>query len=369
MLITQEVSVRHDRGSYSVRIGSGALCSEVLGPTVSNRRVFVVSSERIRSLHGEQLERALGEAGRFEWLIVPDGEAAKNVTTAEFLWNRLLDRGGKRDSLVVAFGGGSVGDLAGFVAATFLRGIDFVQVPTTLLAQVDASVGGKVAVDLAGGKNTVGAFHQPRLVIADVDLLSTLESRDLASGLAESIKMAAILDLEMLARIENSLSAMLARDTKALAEVVADSVRVKAQIVEDDPFEGDRRRLLNFGHTLGHAIEVSLAYQDLRHGEAVAWGMLFAIRLSRLRGLSSAEAQRLERTVRRLQLPALPELNCDVLLDACSRDKKAKEGSLSWVLCSTLGVGTIVEDLGNAEIRGALVAFLSESPSTGRVGL
>ncbi len=354
----ETITVAHDRGEYQVTVGSGLLESEPLAAALRGRRVFVVSSEPIRSLHGRRLHHVLSQANSVEWMMVPDGEAAKNLDTASQLWNRMLKLGGKRDSVVLAFGGGSVGDLAGFVAATFLRGIDFVQVPTTLLAQVDASVGGKVAVDLPLGKNTVGAFHQPQLVVADVDLLTTLSQRDLVSGLVESFKMGVILDASLAGAIETRLAELLKADPNALIQVVAHSIRTKAAVVERDAFESGERMLLNFGHTLGHAIEVCLEYGGLRHGEAVAHGILFAVELSRLRGLSEGDAARIERGVKALPLPPLPSLDVDALLDACSRDKKATEGSLTWVLCPGIGRGLTVNDFSHAEIRSALERFL-----------
>ena len=353
------IQISHDRGQYSVAVGSGLLTSDLLADAVRGRRVFVVTSEPIKQLHGHRLETGLAEALEVEWLMVPDGEEAKSIEIASELWNGMLELSGKRDSLVVAFGGGSVGDLAGFVAASFLRGVDFVQIPTTLLAQVDASVGGKVAVDLPLGKNTVGAFHQPQLVIADVDLLVTLDERDVVSGLVESLKMGVILDEGLVQLIERQLPALLSAEPGALARVVARSVRTKANVVERDPFESGERKLLNFGHTLGHAIEVCLAYGGLRHGEAVAYGIQFATRLSKIRGLSELDAARIERAVAALPLPPLPKLDPSELLEACSRDKKATESSLSWVLCAAMGQGTVDDDFGGPEVRRELEHFLS----------
>ena len=246
---------------------------------------------------------------------------------------------------MLALGGGSLCDLGGFVAACFLRGIEVAQVPSTLLAQVDASVGGKTAIDLPEGKNTVGAFHQPALVIADTELLATLERAELAAGLVEVIKMAALLDVELLARVERDLDRLLAGDAEALAPVVVGAVAAKIRVVEEDPLEVDRRRLLNFGHTLGHALEAALGYTGLRHGEAVAHGMRFALRLARRRGLEREAADRLERVLSRLRLPPLPAVQAGPLLDAMRRDKKARESGLVWVLPSALGRGEMVSDV------------------------
>jgi len=225
----------------------------------------------------------VGAAARWEVLEVADGEAAKTVESAAGLWNRMLAAEGKRDSRVVAFGGGSAGDLAGFAAGCFLRGLEFVQIPTTLLAQVDAAIGGKTGVDLPGGKNTVGLFHHPALVVCDTAILPTLPRGELRSGLVEVIKMAALLDLELLALVEEHLDLLLAGDAAALGPVVAGAAAAKIGVVECDPTEQGDRRLLNFGHTLGHALE---SVRGLRHGEAVALGMVLEAGITKEMGLT-----------------------------------------------------------------------------------
>ncbi len=299
-------------------------------------------------------------AARWRWLTVASGEAAKEMATAEGLWQRLLAAGGKRDSRILALGGGSVGDLAGFVAGCFLRGVEYAQLPTTLLAQVDAAVGGKTAVNLPGAKNSVGLFHHPALVVADTGCLSTLPRRELRSGLAEVIKMAALLDTRLLGQVERRWDRLVAADPEALAPVVAAAVRAKATVVVADPTEAGERRLLNFGHTLGHAIETVSGYRRLRHGEAVAYGMLFALRLARARGLPARDADRLRAVIRRLDLPPLPKLARAGLLAAMARDKKTREAGLAWVLPESLGRGRIVSDVGAAELRRQLSAFLAD---------
>ena len=363
----KRVTVQHDRGSYPVLVGPGSLDRNELRDVVEGRRVFVVTSSKLRELHGHRLESPLAGAASWEWILVPDGEVAKRLSVAEEAWERMLAAGGKRDSLVIGFGGGSVGDLAGFLAAGFLRGVDFVQIPTTLLAQVDASVGGKVGVDLRGGNNTVGAFHQPQLVVADVDVLSTLPRRDLVSGLVESLKKGAVLDRALFERVEELLDELLEAEVQALTEVVERSVAVKARVVEEDPFEAGVRKMLNFGHTLGHAMETVLGYEDLRHGEAVAYGIDFALDLSEARGLDGQTAARVRALVRRLGLPLLPRLDVDDLLAACARDKKARESGLTWVLCTDLGAGALDGGFEPEELRSAVVAFLDRHRAqTGR---
>jgi 3-dehydroquinate synthase len=232
-------------------------------------------------------------------------------------------------------------------------------VPSTLLAQVDASVGGKTAIDLPQGKNSVGAFHQPALVVADTELLATLDRREIAAGLVEVIKMAALLDVGLLSRVERDLERLLDADAEALAPLVTAAVAAKIRIVEEDPYEADRRRLLNFGHTLGHALEAALGYTGLRHGEAVAHGMRFALRLARRRGLDRGDAARLETVLGRLGLPPLPAVAPGALLDAMRRDKKARESGLVWVLPSALGRGEMVSGIAWSEVETELREFLA----------
>ena len=264
--------LRHPSGSTPVLVGEDALASAhgQLAGWLSGRTVFLVSTPRVLGLHGSRLEPLRREAGRWVVLEVEEGEPAKTVSSAERLWDAMLEAVGKRDSRVIAFGGGSVGDLAGFAAGCFLRGISFTQIPTTLLAQVDAAIGGKTGVDLPGGKNTVGLFHHPAFVVCDTAVLPTLPREELRSGLVEVVKMAALLDPDLLERVEERLDALLAGDPAELGPVVAAAAAAKIGVVERDPTEQGDRRLLNFGHTLGHAIESACGYTGLRHGEAVA---------------------------------------------------------------------------------------------------
>ena len=327
---------------------------------IQGRTVFLISSAPILALHGERLDALRGAAARWVVLEVEDGEAAKTVGSAERLWNAMLAAGGKRDSRVLAFGGGSVGDLAGFVAGCFLRGLEFVQVPTTLLAQVDAAIGGKTGVDLPGGKNTVGLFHHPAMTVCDTALLPTLPRGELRSGLVEVIKMAALLDPELLARVEEDLDALLAGDPAVLGPVVAGAAAAKIGVVERDPDERGERRLLNFGHTLGHAIESSCAYAGLRHGEAVAYGILFALRLAERRGLGRDFSGRLRALLVRLDLPPLPPLDPAELVAIMARDKKAREGGLVWVLPARLGEGTMTSGVPWEEVSAELAELLRD---------
>ena len=327
------------------------------------RTLFVVSSPQILGLHAARLEPLRALAERTVFLSVPDGEKAKSLAYADELWQSMLEAGGKRDSRLVAFGGGSVGDLGGFVAACFLRGIEFAQVPTTLLAQVDASIGGKTAVDMPQGKNFVGAFHQPRFVLTDTSLLSTLPGGELRAGLVEAVKKAALLDGALLARMEKDLEALLRGDGEVLAPVVAGAVRLKLDVVARDETEAGLRKVLNFGHTLAHAVEQQLGYRGLRHGEAVAYGILFAVRLAELRGLLQDDlGERLRRLFGRFELPPLPvdDLSMDGMLAAMAKDKKAGRSGLTWVLPSGLESYVFDSDVGTAQVESLLQRFLAQ---------
>ncbi len=356
------LALRHAAGTTPIVIGPGALAAAHadLSAWLAGRTVFVVSSPRVLSLHGAVLGPVLGAAARVETFEVPEGETAKSVEVLAELWRRMLAAGGKRDSRVVALGGGSVSDLAGFAAATFLRGIEFAAVPTTLLAQVDAAIGGKTGIDLPGAKNSVGAFRMPAAVVADTVLLGTLPRAELRAGLAEAIKVAFVLDPGLFALLEDQLEILLEGDPMALAPVVAAAAGAKVAVVERDPFEAGERRVLNFGHTLGHALETVALDRggDLAHGDAVAWGMLFALRLAERRGLPGADADRLRALVARLGPPPLAAYDPDELLAVLARDKKALESGIRWVFPTCLGAWRTFEDVAAAEVREELATFL-----------
>ena len=360
-MIRQTLSLRHPSGSTPVLVGEDALVSsrDQLAGWLSGRTVFVVSTPRVLGLHGARLEPLRQAAGRWTVLEVEEGEPAKTVSSAERLWNAMLEAGGKRDSRMIAFGGGSVGDLTGFAAGCFLRGIEFVQVPTTLLAQVDAAIGGKTGVDLPGGKNTVGLFHHPAFVVCDTSVLPTLPREELRSGLVEVVKMAALLDLDLLDRVEERLEALLSGNPAELGPVVAGAAAAKIGVVERDPTEQGDRRLLNFGHTLGHAIESACGYSGLRHGEAVGHGILFALRLAVREGLDPAFARRLSDLLGRFGLPPLPPLDPQELISLMARDKKARESGLTWVLPAAPGLGRMADGIGMDVVAEELRGFLS----------
>ncbi len=366
----REQKLDHPEGRTELVSGVEAIsfAEERFGDWLSGRTLFILSSDRVRGLHGHELTGLRRMARRTIELEVPDGEEAKTIEIAGGLWEQMLAAGGKRSSRLITFGGGTVGDLGGFVAGCFLRGIDWAQIPTTLLAQVDAAIGGKTAVDLPGGKNTVGLFHHPAWVLSDTSVLRTLPGGELRSGLVEVIKMALLLDPPLLDAVEGSLEKILAGDAEALAPIVAAAAAAKIAVVEADPSEGDLRRILNFGHTLGHAIEGVLKYELLRHGEAVAYGMLFAERLARRRGLVKKEfGERLRALLGRLNLPPLkdPRLLPDSLMDFMGRDKKATEAGIVWILPKstggkTFGAWEMVPAIPQREILKELQSFLEE---------
>jgi 3-dehydroquinate synthase len=288
---------------------------------------------------------------------VPSGEKSKCVAEAERLWKKLAELGADRTTLVVALGGGVVGDLAGFVAASYARGVAFLQVPTTLLAQVDSSVGGKVGVNLPGAKNMVGAFWQPVGVLIDTQTLETLPEREYVSGLAEVVKYGVILDAEFFARLERDAAALVAKEHGVLLDVIARCCRLKADIVEaDEREETGRRSVLNYGHTFAHAVEAVAGYGELLHGEAVSIGMMCAARLAERLGRVDIEfVARQERLLAALKLPVeLPALDDNALLEAMTHDKKVADGRLKFVLPTRLGEVELVDGIDLADVRAAL---------------
>ena len=361
-MTVSRLSLRHPLGTTPVLVGDGALetfVQEISG-WLADRTVFVVTTPRIWNLHGaavDPLLSAASDGARFE---VPEGEAAKSVATAERLWGEMLAAEGKRDSRIISFGGGSVGDLAGYAAGCFLRGISFLQIPTTLLAQVDASIGGKTGINLPEAKNSVGLFYHPWATVADTRFLSTLPAAELRSGLLEVVKIAVVLDKDLFEDLEGGLDDFLAGDPSRLAPIVARAAQAKIAVVEKDPNEHDLRRLLNFGHTLGHALEARLDYEALRHGEAVAYGMLFALRLAARRGLHLDALDRISRLILRFDLPALPEMDSKELVLLMRRDKKAREAGLIWVLPTRIGSAQPMSGVDEDEVSRELEIFLND---------
>ena len=353
--------------AYDVRIGGGLMAEAGahIRPLLKRGRVAVVSDATVWALHGEALTSALARADIVASpVIVPAGEGSKSFEMLARVSDDLLALELDRGDLIVAFGGGVVGDLAGFAAAIYKRGIDFVQVPTTLLAQVDSSVGGKTAIDTPRGKNLIGAFHQPRLVLADLDVLATLPARELACGYAEIIKYGLLGDFSFFEWLETNVHAVLDRDVDALVRAVGRSVEMKAEIVAEDEKEAGRRALLNLGHTFGHAIEAEMGFGDaLKHGEAVGVGMAQAFRFSAKLGLCpTQDAVRAQAAIKAAGLPTTladvrPEpFAADALIAHCGQDKKAEGGKLTFVLARGIGDAFVAKDVD----RAALKAFLIE---------
>ncbi len=319
-------------------------------------RVFVVTSPTVYHHWGGVLEVSLQQARvPYQVLQMNDGEPAKRLQTVEQLAEQMVDARADRKSLVVALGGGVVGDSAGFLAAIFMRGVPVVQIPTTYLAQVDASIGGKTGVNLRGGKNLVGAFHQPRLVLVDPEVLDTLEEREYAAGLFEALKCGVIRDRKLFDFMDRKRERILARDRKAVERTIIASIRVKAAVVAADEKESDLRRILNFGHTVGHALEAATSYSYFLHGEAVAWGMIAAAFIAcEIRACSPDTAERIQRAVK--SYATLPPVLCstDDVLERLAVDKKTVGGATHFVLPERIGRTRISADVPEEVIRRAV---------------
>jgi shikimate kinase/3-dehydroquinate synthase len=317
--------------------------------------VYVITDSKVFDLHGGQVQGSLEDAGiESHCFTVPAGEASKSLATAGDIYNWLAERRCERGHAIIALGGGMVGDLAGFVAATFLRGVAVIQVPTSLAAMVDASIGGKTAVNLPAGKNLVGAFYQPRMVLADLNALRTLPPRELASGWAEAIKHGLILDASLFQLFEERADSLLKLEPEVTAEVVRRSMAIKARVVEEDERETTgRRTLLNYGHTIGHGLEAATQYTELLHGEAVAAGMVAAAEIGHKMGLLSREAvERHTEILERFGLPtSCPGVNPQSVLRAMELDKKASSRVISWVLLEDIGRATIRSDVADELVQ------------------
>jgi 3-dehydroquinate synthase len=354
------VAVNLGAHSYSIVVEPGALATvgERLRGLGVGRRTALVTDAGIMRLHGATVAGALERAGFTVTVIeVAEGEAAKTLAVAEHCWDRLLAAGLDRTSTVLGLGGGAVGDLAGFVAATYMRGMNFVTLPTTVLAQVDASIGGKTAIDHPKAKNLIGAFHQPRLVVVDPAVARTLPDRDFRSGLAEIVKHGIVLERAYFDEVERDAARLLARDLDVLDRIIGGSCRLKAAVIERDPEEkSDLRYALNYGHTIGHALEVVTGYERWTHGEAVSLGIAAEARLGRrLKLTDDATVARQERLLSGLGLPIhAGQIDVEAVLTAMAHDKKARDGRVPFVLAPRLGDFRVVYDVPPTEIRAAL---------------
>ena len=364
--MVQTVHVALAERSYDITIADGSLsrAGEIARAALGDktRRLAIISNPKVHALYGKTVERGLKQAG-FATLthLIGDGERAKSLRTAERAWGFLIANRFERSDGVIALGGGVVGDLAGFVAATFLRGVNYVQIPTTLLAQIDSSVGGKTAVNHKLGKNLIGAFHQPRAVIIDPGVLRGLPARELRAGLYEAVKYGVIRDSELFSLIEDNLDGINALDPAPLSRVIARSCEIKAEVVAADERESGLRRILNFGHTVGHALEAVTAYRRLKHGEAVGYGMKCASTIAEKVGIiPRAEAEAIRFGVDKLgSLPPLDDLKTQDVIDAMSHDKKVAQGKLPLILPTRVGSVIVRDDIAPTVIRGAVRELLS----------
>lgn len=356
----QTLNVALGDRAYPIHIGRGLLDrAELILPHLKTKRVAIVTNDVVGPLYLERLRATLEAAGvRVSAVVLPDGEANKDWQTLNLIFDTLLSERCERSTTLVALGGGVVGDMGGFAAACYQRGMPFIQIPTTLLAQVDSSVGGKTAINHPQGKNMIGAFYQPRLVLADIDTLATLPDRELSAGLAEVIKYGLIRDPVFLDWLEANLDALVARDPEALAYAIERSCRNKAEVVAADETEQGERALLNLGHTFGHAIETGLGYGEWLHGEAVAAGTMMAAELSRRLGwLQDADIERIATLFARAHLPVWgPKLGTSRYLELMAHDKKVEAGKLRLVLLREVGRAVIHGEATPEDIAAAIEA-------------
>lgn len=365
--IAETVSVALGARSYDIHIGSGLLADagRLIAPLLPRPKLAIITDTNVAAQHLATLETALNEAAiDHATMVVPAGESSKNFSQLEEVCDWLLAQKIERDDCIVALGGGVIGDLTGFAAAILRRGTRFIQIPTTLLSQVDSSIGGKTAVNATAGKNLIGAFHQPDLVLADMDVLASLPARELRAGYAEVVKYGALGDAAFFAWLEKNGASVLALDRAALAHAVAESCRAKAAIVARDERESGERALLNLGHTFGHAFEKLTGYGDaLLHGEAVAYGMVLAFAFSARCGhCDDAHAERLKAHLAACDLPTdMAQIGngafeADALIDAMAQDKKVKAGQMRFILARALGDSFIAADVTGDQLRPFLIA-------------
>lgn len=330
--------------------------ADYLQPWNSGQTWIVITQQAILD-HYSHVVDALREAGyKLNVIIVPGDESAKNIDEANKVWSKMVEAGADRSSVLLALGGGVVGDLGGFVAATYMRGIPVIQIPTTLLAMIDSAIGGKTAVNLAAGKNLVGAIYQPKAVLIDPEFLQTLPRRNVISSLAEAVKYGFIRDLAIFELFQHRFADLVSlKDQDLLSQVIAKSCKIKAQIVSNDQFEQGERKLLNYGHTIGHAFETISGYGELYHGEAVLYGMRCANYISHQKGLlSESEYQKAQAVLAQFELPALVDISSDAVLKVVAHDKKFINGKLSFILIDGIGNGIISTEVSSADIVESL---------------
>jgi 3-dehydroquinate synthase len=356
----QTLHVHLGERSYPIHIGAGLLGQpDLLLPHLLQKRVAVVTNTTVAPLYLDRLVAMLQASDvAVTPIVLPDGEAYKNWETLNLIFDALLTDRAERKTTLIALGGGVIGDMTGFAAASYQRGVPFIQIPTTLLSQVDSSVGGKTGINHPLGKNMIGAFYQPKVVLADTDTLKTLPARELSAGLAEVIKYGLIWDVDFLAWLEANMDKLRALDPAAITHAIYRSCEIKAQVVGQDEREGGIRAILNLGHTFGHAIETGMGYGNWLHGEAVAAGMVLAAQTSqRLGWISEADVERTRALIRAAGLPDVaPDLGVDTYLEYMGHDKKVEGGKMRFVLLNKLGEAVITADVPTDVLTGVLTA-------------
>ncbi|MDO5767882.1 MAG: 3-dehydroquinate synthase [Psychrobacter sp.] len=355
-MISEHLLVKAPSHSYPIIIGYQMDMAQQIIPYITGHQVLIVSNETVAPLYLDNLKAGLASKFAVFECILPDGEIYKTQESITKIYDVLMNNHCGRDITLVALGGGVIGDMTGFAAASFMRGVNFIQIPTTLLAQVDSSVGGKTGINHPKGKNMIGAFWQPRMVLADMATLTTLPKRELSAGMAEVIKYALIMDESFLTWLEKNMSALMTLDFELIAEAVKRCCQYKAQVVAEDEREAGRRALLNFGHTFGHVIETHEGYGSWLHGEAVAAGMMQAAQLSqRLGWLGIEDVQRIQSLLLAAKLPIVPPpIDPQVALDLMGHDKKVKKGQINLILLKALGDACVTDDFSPTLLESVL---------------
>jgi len=375
-----KVKITEDK-EYKVCIKKGILINlgEHLSKTIENKRIIIITNSLVNCLYGVKLLSSLKKGGFNPDLIglieIPDGEKYKSLSTAKYLYDELLKRKTDRTTALIALGGGVIGDLTGFVAATYMRGLSLVHIPTTLLAQVDSSIGGKVAVDHPLAKNIIGSFYQPKAVYIDPEVLQTLSDKDIKNGIVEAIKIAVIKSPAFFKWLEKNIDQLLKKHKDLLCELVKEAVSLKVDIVLKDPWESELRKVLNFGHSIGHALEVEAGYQDLSHGEAVALGMLIETKIARNRGICSENLEERIKQIlsflpsslsfpRKRESKSIPKyiknIDYNKFWETLTLDKKNSQGKITFILPEVLGETVLIDDINKEEIIEALEEFKKE---------
>ena len=352
------ININLEKRSYPIYVGEGLLENyDLLKKHISNKKVAIITNDKIAPLYLEKISNTLSVEKEIIPIILPDGEVFKNFETLNLIYDTLLKNKANRQITLIALGGGVIGDITGFAAATFMRGVDFIQIPSTLLSQVDSSVGGKTGINHPLGKNMIGAFYQPKCVIADINLLETLPDKELSAGLAEVIKYGLIRDSSFFEWLENNVEGIIKRDSQLLIEAVVRSCQNKVDIVESDEFESGIRAILNLGHTFGHAIETATGYGKWLHGEAIAIGMVMAAYLSEQMGwLTKEENQRIKSLIVDANLPINPpEISKQEFLDLMQLDKKTKEDQINLVLQQGIGKAILTSDYDIEKLHNTLL--------------